>query len=100
MTETPRPPEGPDREALDYLYGRANAWQRMVGAAEPRIGQSYRRLLALLPTPPAPGDGEGLRAEVERLCDEAGGSPGTQHGLVSVRDLRAALARATPEAGK
>jgi hypothetical protein len=96
MTETPRPPEGPDREALDYLRGRANAWQRMVGAAEPRIEQSYGRLLALLPTPPAPGDREGLRAEVERIVDEALGEGLT---LVRVADLAAALAARDTDQG-
>jgi hypothetical protein len=87
----PRPPEGPDREALasvighalkaSILFDRGNEAHRLDIA-----GIVADAVLALLPTPPAPGDhdpdecarhrvcytpapgdGEGLRAEVERL---------------------------------
>jgi hypothetical protein len=57
----PRPPEGPDREAL------AAAINDVYGIGGSRNAyQAADAVLALLPTPPAPGEGEGLRAEVER----------------------------------
>jgi hypothetical protein len=138
MTETPRPPEGPDREALR---------ERIAGALHYRTCHAddsedhddcliaADAVLALLPTPPAPGgplvsdeelatrdwtpclpgedeaapgDGEGLRAEVENAVTDLQaewasltsdpGSTGYRTGLgAAITRVRAALARATPE---
>jgi hypothetical protein len=68
----PRPAEGPDREALVKAAAdayRDQAWAMVVPHL--RWGGVVDAVLALLPTPPAPGDGEGLRADpVETLCAE------------------------------
>jgi hypothetical protein len=113
--ERTRPPEGPDREALGpihrFLTGRHHALPTPpapgVHPACPTCA-SAGCSACRAPTPPAPGDepercarhgmvdcacerapgdGEGLRAEVERLCgDDYFGA------FVAVEDLRAALA--------
>jgi hypothetical protein len=113
MTDT-RPAEGPDREALVERLLRSRL---SMGFHTDRWNdEDWQRKfwnealdLALLPTPPAPGDGEGLRAEVERLwtdlpdrcpCNYASGGPEQEcpeHGDVrlyaeQVRRLTAALA--------
>jgi hypothetical protein len=108
-----RPAEGPDREALrrhlEWMRDQAGSYDTETAA---------REALALLPTPPAPDDdlppgewcathnvydcaergpcapggGEGLRAEVERLCDEAERASGNEVAWVPTGRLRAALA--------
>jgi hypothetical protein len=84
----PRPAEGPDREALraEAIAGRPAAdllaevllihrpdWEAVCrgcsgGERWPCDTHALTEAaIALLPTPPAPGDGEGLRAEVDDI---------------------------------
>jgi hypothetical protein len=125
---TDRPAEGPDREALGDLlahhaFSRVNedGWTVClcghVAEGDDDDGSHGRHqadaVLALLPTPPAPGDGgTDLRGRIEALLDSADPDLAYQHvnhaiddgdpdcGACWVADLRAALAGATPEADR
>jgi hypothetical protein len=102
-----RPPEGPDRDAL--VAAMIDAAERRDDETTPFYEALADAVLALLPTMPAPGGGEGLRAEVENAVTDLQaewasltsdpGSTGYRTGLgAAITRVRAALARATPEA--
>jgi hypothetical protein len=67
--EIPRPAEGPDREAL---LAAMNALYERNGWVQPTFGQIADAVLALLPTPPAPGDGHSQHVAGTQpgACDE------------------------------
>jgi hypothetical protein len=95
--------EGPDREALRERLRRAlqQAWMDSTGPwdkppAPSRFAEQADAVLALLPTMPASGGGEGLRAEVERLIEKPWAlrdQRGQTVMAVPVRDLAMALHR-------
>jgi hypothetical protein len=136
----PAPAEGPDREALrDFLrlsMSEANVQHALALLPTPPApadydhpGTDWEKTTAAFPTPPAPGDhnpdecarhrvcyspapgdGEGLRAEVEGLCAEVDGwhvyeSRDTGDVFLAdavrefVADLRAALAARDTDQG-